>query len=97
MILSVYENLQCWSLILHPQRQLWTLILHTRVPLGSYCRNTPLMNCKKKPSLTFKHIEQVQKRTKNFQAARDQVRKAKALMELNLARDIKGNKKSFCR
>ncbi|GAB0195852.1 mitochondrial enolase superfamily member 1 [Grus japonensis] len=30
-------------------------------------------------------------------AARDQVRKAKALMELNLARDVKGNKKSFCR
>ena len=31
------------------------------------------------------------------QAARDQVRKAKALTELNLARDIKGNKKSFYR
>ncbi|GAB0208302.1 hypothetical protein GRJ2_003295900 [Grus japonensis] len=31
------------------------------------------------------------------QAARDQVRKAKALRELNLARDIKGNKKSFYR
>ncbi|GAB0181903.1 hypothetical protein GRJ2_000655600 [Grus japonensis] len=31
------------------------------------------------------------------QAARDQVRKAKALIELNLARDIKGNKKSFYR
>ncbi|GAB0202809.1 mitochondrial enolase superfamily member 1 [Grus japonensis] len=30
-------------------------------------------------------------------AARDQVRKAKALIELNLARDIKGNKKSFYR
>ena len=30
-----------------------------------------------------------------IQAARDQVRKAKALIELNLARDIKGNKKSF--
>ncbi|GAB0182265.1 mitochondrial enolase superfamily member 1 [Grus japonensis] len=30
-------------------------------------------------------------------AARNQVRKAKALMELNLARDIKGNKKSFYR
>ncbi|GAB0176249.1 mitochondrial enolase superfamily member 1 [Grus japonensis] len=30
-------------------------------------------------------------------AARDQVRKAKALMELNLARDVKGNKKSFYR
>ncbi|GAB0178229.1 mitochondrial enolase superfamily member 1 [Grus japonensis] len=30
-------------------------------------------------------------------AARDQVRKAKVLTELNLARDIKGNKKSFCR
>ena len=30
-------------------------------------------------------------------AARDQVRKAKALTELNLARDIKGNKKSFYR
>ncbi|GAB0188293.1 mitochondrial enolase superfamily member 1 [Grus japonensis] len=29
--------------------------------------------------------------------ARDQVRKAKALIELNLARDIKGNKKSFYR
>ena len=28
-------------------------------------------------------------------AARDQVRKAKALIELNLARDVKGNKKSF--
>ncbi|GAB0175629.1 hypothetical protein GRJ2_000028100 [Grus japonensis] len=31
------------------------------------------------------------------QAARDQVRKAKFLIELNLARDIKGNKKSFYR
>ncbi|GAB0185450.1 hypothetical protein GRJ2_001010300 [Grus japonensis] len=30
-------------------------------------------------------------------AARDQVRKAKALIELNLARDIKGNKKNFYR
>ena len=29
--------------------------------------------------------------------AREQVRKAKALIELNLARDIKGNKKSFYR
>ncbi|KAM6092638.1 uncharacterized protein LJ206_005604 [Theristicus caerulescens] len=29
------------------------------------------------------------------QTARDQVRKAKALIELNLARDVKGNKKSF--
>ena len=28
-------------------------------------------------------------------AARDQVRNAKALIELNLARDVKGNKKSF--
>jgi len=31
------------------------------------------------------------------QAARDQVRKAKALIELHLSMDIKGNKKSFCR
>ncbi|GAB0206940.1 mitochondrial enolase superfamily member 1 [Grus japonensis] len=31
------------------------------------------------------------------QAARDQVRKAKALIEISLARDIKGNKKSFYR
>ncbi|KAK4814166.1 hypothetical protein QYF61_009984 [Mycteria americana] len=31
------------------------------------------------------------------QAARDQVRKAKALIELNLARDVKGNKKTFYR
>ncbi|KFO06993.1 hypothetical protein N312_02671, partial [Balearica regulorum gibbericeps] len=30
-------------------------------------------------------------------AARDQVRKAKALMEINLARDVKDNKKSFDR
>ncbi|GAB0181734.1 mitochondrial enolase superfamily member 1 [Grus japonensis] len=30
-------------------------------------------------------------------AAREQVRKAKALIELNLSRDIKGNKKSFYR
>ncbi|KFV97213.1 hypothetical protein N327_03267, partial [Fulmarus glacialis] len=30
-------------------------------------------------------------------AARDQIRKAKVLIELNLARDIKGNKKSFYR
>ncbi|KFV19046.1 hypothetical protein N340_08358, partial [Tauraco erythrolophus] len=30
-------------------------------------------------------------------AARDQVRKAKALIQFNLARDIKGNKKSFYR
>jgi len=27
----------------------------------------------------------------------NQIRKAKALIELNLARDIKGNKKTFCR
>ncbi|GAB0210211.1 mitochondrial enolase superfamily member 1 [Grus japonensis] len=32
-----------------------------------------------------------------LQAARDQVRKAKALIELNLARDVKDNKKSFYR
>ncbi|GAB0182068.1 mitochondrial enolase superfamily member 1 [Grus japonensis] len=31
------------------------------------------------------------------QAAREQVRKAKALIELNLARDVKDNKKSFYR
>ncbi|PKU27671.1 hypothetical protein llap_22025 [Limosa lapponica baueri] len=31
------------------------------------------------------------------QAARDQVRKAKAEIELNLARDIEGNKKNFYR
>ncbi|KAM9593774.1 uncharacterized protein ACIBXB_004867 [Morphnus guianensis] len=31
------------------------------------------------------------------QVARDKVRKAKALIELNLARDVKGNKKSFYR
>ncbi|GAB0182749.1 hypothetical protein GRJ2_000740200 [Grus japonensis] len=31
------------------------------------------------------------------QAARDQIRKAKALIELNLARSVKGNKKSFYR
>ncbi|KFW77528.1 hypothetical protein N336_11811, partial [Phalacrocorax carbo] len=31
------------------------------------------------------------------QAARDQVRKAKALLEIKLARDVKGNKKSFYR
>ncbi|GAB0206858.1 mitochondrial enolase superfamily member 1 [Grus japonensis] len=31
------------------------------------------------------------------QAARDQVRKAKALIEFSLARDVKGNKKSFYR
>ena len=31
------------------------------------------------------------------QEARDEVRKAKALIELNLARDLKGNKKSFHR
>ena len=30
-------------------------------------------------------------------AARGQVRKAKALIELNLARDVKGNKKNFYR
>ena len=29
--------------------------------------------------------------------AREQVRKAKALTELNLSRDVKGNKKAFCR
>jgi len=32
-----------------------------------------------------------------IQAARDQIRKAKSLIELNLARDIKGNKKNFYR
>jgi len=38
-----------------------------------------------------------EKYRKIVQAARDHVRKAKALTELNLARDIKGNKKSCCR
>ncbi|GAB0204204.1 hypothetical protein GRJ2_002886000 [Grus japonensis] len=33
----------------------------------------------------------------SIQAARDQVRKAKAVIELNLARDVKGYKKSFYR
>ncbi|PKU41566.1 hypothetical protein llap_8141 [Limosa lapponica baueri] len=33
--------------------------------------------------------------TEIVQAARDQVRKAKALIKLNLTRDIKGNMKSF--
>jgi len=33
----------------------------------------------------------------NVRAARNQVRKAKGLIQLNLARDIKGNKKSFYR
>jgi len=32
-----------------------------------------------------------------IQVAREQVRKAKALTELNLARDVKGNKKAFYR
>jgi len=31
------------------------------------------------------------------EAARDQVRRTKSLIELNLTRDVKGNKKSFCR
>jgi len=31
------------------------------------------------------------------QAARDHIRIAKALTELNLARDVKSNKKSICR
>ena len=30
-------------------------------------------------------------------ASRDEVRKAKAQMELNLARDVKGNRKGFCK
>jgi len=30
-------------------------------------------------------------------AARDEVRKAEALIELNLAKEVKGNRKSFCR
>ncbi|GAB0178237.1 mitochondrial enolase superfamily member 1 [Grus japonensis] len=34
---------------------------------------------------------------KNVRAAREQVRKAKALIELNLTRDVKGNKKTFYR
>jgi len=34
---------------------------------------------------------------KTVQAAREQVRKAKALTELNLSRDVKGTKKSFYR
>lgn len=38
-----------------------------------------------------------QKYRKIVQAARDQSRKTKALTELNLARDVKGNKKSFYR
>ncbi|GAB0186694.1 mitochondrial enolase superfamily member 1 [Grus japonensis] len=33
----------------------------------------------------------------NIQATRDQVRKAKVLIDLNLARDVKSNKKSFYR
>ena len=39
----------------------------------------------------------MQKYTEIVRAARDQVRKPKALIEFNLARDIKGNKKSLCR
>lgn len=31
------------------------------------------------------------------QASRDEIREAKAQMELNLARDIKDNKKGFCK
>ncbi|GAB0208751.1 hypothetical protein GRJ2_003340800 [Grus japonensis] len=38
-----------------------------------------------------------EKYRETVRAARDQVRKAKALTELNLARDVKGNKKSFYR
>jgi len=38
-----------------------------------------------------------QEHRKIVQAASQQVRKAKALIELNLARDIEGNKKCFLR
>ncbi|GAB0186169.1 mitochondrial enolase superfamily member 1 [Grus japonensis] len=38
-----------------------------------------------------------EKYRETIQAARDQVRKAKALTEINLARDVKDNKKSFYR
>ncbi|GAB0178772.1 mitochondrial enolase superfamily member 1 [Grus japonensis] len=38
-----------------------------------------------------------EKYRETVRAARDQVRKAKALIEISLARDVKGNKKSFCR
>jgi len=37
----------------------------------------------------------LQKYTEIVRAARDQVRKPKALIEFNLARDIKGNKKRY--
>ncbi|PKU41856.1 hypothetical protein llap_7831 [Limosa lapponica baueri] len=35
--------------------------------------------------------------TETVQVARDQIKKAKAQIELNLSRDIKGNKNSFCK
>jgi len=38
-----------------------------------------------------------EKYRETVRATRDQVRNAKALVELNLAGDVKGNKKSFCR
>lgn len=45
----------------------------------------------KKKQITWEEYREI------IQAAKDQVRKAKLLLQLNLARDIKGNKKSFCR
>lgn len=55
------------------------------------------LRCKKK---AYRRWEQEQVLWEEYreivQAAKEQ-RKAKAVIELNLARDIKSNKKSFCR
>ncbi|GAB0183519.1 mitochondrial enolase superfamily member 1 [Grus japonensis] len=56
------------------------------------------LNHKKKAYRGWKQVQVAWEEYRGIvQAARDQVRKTKTLIELNLARDVKGNKKSFYR
>ncbi|KFV20372.1 hypothetical protein N340_07678, partial [Tauraco erythrolophus] len=78
----------------------------TKRKSGKKARKTAWMNkelldqleCKREAFRGWKQGQVAREEYREIvQATRDQVRKAKALIELNLARDIKGNKKSFYR
>ncbi|GAB0204905.1 mitochondrial enolase superfamily member 1 [Grus japonensis] len=64
---------------------------YTRELLGKFKHETEAYRGWKQGQVAWKEYREI------VQAARDQVRKAKVLIEINLARDIKGNKKSFYR
>ncbi|KFV15150.1 hypothetical protein N340_13388, partial [Tauraco erythrolophus] len=65
------------------------------------CMNKELLNQLGHKKKAYRGWKQGQVAWEEYRAivrvTRDQVRKAKALIELNLARDIKGNKKNFYR